>query len=567
MNNIISKIIVISLLLFATFSSFAQAQMERNSNDTITGDVVVVKAYSPAVSDVNKIQFTPKVVDTVKLEISFKYYLQTSAAKTNYNIMPIHAATVMPEPLTKLYDNCLKAGFGIYTTPLFEYCYNSNRSKKYLFNVHLKHQSSAGKLKLKDYDEKVFAGYSDNLAEINTKYFYKPHKQIHAGIKFDRNVVHNYGFNKILLPDTLPNKDDYRQRYWSTDVYVRALNAYSTRSHFNYNSGIRYNYLENLQKGNQHTFELDANMSQYHKKELIGGDLFIGAYVFDNVIDSSTADAKIIVEAEPWVKVKGKKWQVKAGLNIVNDHYNDSSFYHFYPNVQFKFNLIENYFVPYVGVSGKKEVNHYFKIIQENPFVSPNIKVKNTDHFFVGSAGLKGKVSEKLSYNFGVDYSIINDAYFFVNDTSVTYDNLFITESDDIELLTILGQIYWAKSEKLNFILKGEYYKYTMSSLEKPWHNPDYKATLSTYYNLRNKIVLHFDIFALGEQYAKSFVPNENYVKLDGIVDVNLGVEYRYNKTISAFVNFNNIAAQKYYKWNQYPTQGFNVLGGLMFSF
>lgn len=558
---------IILLLIFISFNSFGQARIERNSNDTIVGDVVVVKAYSPAVSDVNKIQFTPRVIDTVMPDISFKYYLKTSPAKTYYNVIPINAAKILPEPLTKLYDNCLKAGFGSYATPLAEYCYSSHRSKEYSINVHLKHESSTGKIKLNDtYEEKAYLGYSNNLADINSKFYFKKSNQLQLGVKYDRNVVHNYGFNTALLPDSMPDKSEYRQRYWSTNMYLRMLNTLHIKSRLNYNAGVNYNFMENLQKSNQHTIEFDATVSQYHNRELIGGDLFVGAYAFNNVVDSLVTDPKILVAVKPWVKVKGKKWDVKAGLDIVNDHYNDSSFYHFYPNVLFRFNLIENYFSPYIGVSGKSEVNHYHKLIQENPFVSPNIHIKNTNHMFVGTLGLKGKVSQKLSFDLGLDYSIIDDAYFFVNDTSEKYDNLFIAETDDVELLTLTGQVYWYKTDRLNFLLKGEYFQYTMSALDKPWHKPDYKITFSTYYNIRSKFVIHFDIFALGEQYAKDFYSNTS-VKLDGMVDVNLGVEYRYNKRISAFVNFNNIISQKYQRWNQYPTQGFNAHGGLMFSF
>ena len=563
------RIYYISLLLiFISFSSFGQSRIERTANDTIVGDVVVVKAYSPAVSDVNKIQFTPKVTDTVMPNINFKYYLRTSPAKTHYDVIPIHAAKILPEPLTRLYDNCLKAGFGSYATPLAEYCYSSHRSKEYSLNVHLKHESSTGNIKLNDdYEEKAHLGYSNNLADINSKFFFKKSNQMQLGLRYDRNVVHNYGFNTALLPDSMPNKSEYRQRYWSANMYLRFLNSLNSKSKLNYNAGVNYNFMENLQKSNQHTIELDATLSQYHNKELIGGDLFIGAYAFNNVVDSLMVDPKILIEVKPWVKVKGRKWNVKAGLDIVNDHYNDSSFYHFYPNVMFNFNLVEDYFSPYIGVQGKAEVNHYYKLIQENPFVSPNIMVKNTNHMFIGIAGLKGKLSQKLSFDFGLDYSIINDAYFFVNDTSEQYDNLFITESDDVELLTLRGQIFYDMSKKLRFLLKGEYFNYTMSVLDKPWHKPDYVITFSTYYNLRDKFVVRFDVFALGEQYAKSFYGDFAPIKLDGMLDVNLGIEYRYNKRISAFVNFNNIISQKYQRWNQYPTQGFNAHGGLMFSF
>jgi hypothetical protein len=55
--------------------------------------------------------------------------------------------------------------------------------------------------------------------------------------------------------------------------------------------------------------------------------------------------------------------------------------------------------------------------------------------------------------------------------------------------------------------------------------------------------------------------------KLGFIADVNLGVEYRYNKRISAFLQFNNLAAQRYQRWYNYQVQGFQVMGGVTFRF
>ena len=60
---------------------------------------------------------------------------------------------------------------------------------------------------------------------------------------------------------------------------------------------------------------------------------------------------------------------------------------------------------------------------------------------------------------------------------------------------------------------------------------------------------------------------NQLAKKLGFIADANLGVEYRYNKRISAFVNVNNLAAQRYKRWYNYPVQGLQVMGGVTFRF
>ena len=64
------------------------------------------------------------------------------------------------------------------------------------------------------------------------------------------------------------------------------------------------------------------------------------------------------------------------------------------------------------------------------------------------------------------------------------------------------------------------------------------------------------------------FIENNQYVKTLGfIADANLGVEYRYNERISAFVQLNNFASQKYTRWYNAPVQAFQVLGGVTFRF
>jgi hypothetical protein len=56
-------------------------------------------------------------------------------------------------------------------------------------------------------------------------------------------------------------------------------------------------------------------------------------------------------------------------------------------------------------------------------------------------------------------------------------------------------------------------------------------------------------------------------VNQNAFFDFNLGFEYRYNKSISAFLNFNNIIGQKYQVYNQFPVQGINILGGATLRF
>ena len=70
-------------------------------------------------------------------------------------------------------------------------------------------------------------------------------------------------------------------------------------------------------------------------------------------------------------------------------------------------------------------------------------------------------------------------------------------------------------------------------------------------------------VYAPGEGVTQE---NLQYVKSLGfLADANLGVEYRYNPRISAFIQANNVASQRYNRWFDYPVQSFQVLGGVTF--
>jgi hypothetical protein len=55
--------------------------------------------------------------------------------------------------------------------------------------------------------------------------------------------------------------------------------------------------------------------------------------------------------------------------------------------------------------------------------------------------------------------------------------------------------------------------------------------------------------------------------KLKGFADMNLKVEYRYNKRLGAWVAVNNALAMKYQRYAAFPTQTFVALMGASYSF
>jgi len=78
-------------------------------------------------------------------------------------------------------------------------------------------------------------------------------------------------------------------------------------------------------------------------------------------------------------------------------------------------------------------------------------------------------------------------------------------------------------------------------------------------------LYLTTDLFAWdGVEYRKT---NGDNAKLNGAFDLNAGVDFQITKNLKVWSQFNNIFNKQYQRWNQYSVYGFNILGGVIFSF
>jgi hypothetical protein len=73
------------------------------------------------------------------------------------------------------------------------------------------------------------------------------------------------------------------------------------------------------------------------------------------------------------------------------------------------------------------------------------------------------------------------------------------------------------------------------------------------------------DFFAFGG--ARYLTPDGQALKGNSGADLNAGVEFKVLKQLNLWFQMNNIFNNKYERWHQYPVYGFNVLGGVVFTF
>jgi hypothetical protein len=536
------------------------------------GDVEVLSNanYDPVIKEAVKQNDRPEITDTVKKLTKVTYSLPGKLYTTSFQTSSIEPAKMLNEPLAKLYRSLLKVGMGNYTMPYAEVFFNNLRSKEINWGFRYKHLSSSAK-----FENLGTTDFSDNEGGIYGKKFYKKHT-LSGDFNYSRNVVHYYGFSDTAFKNI--NSDTYKQRFQLFETKLKLLSHYTDSSSINHDIHLNYYNYGDLYNTFENNVFADGLISTF-----LYGQKFntLASVDYYNVQSRHDTLNNSIVKVNPYFEAgNGSKWKADIGAALAVDHLGTTT--KFYPYYRFNiyYNVYQDIIIPYAGISGGLEKNSFRNISTINPFVLSELTYKNTDNKYNFFGGLRGALSSNTSYDVKASLGHYNNMAFYLVDYNQRSENLMGNKYKVVymntDFINVNAQVKYQFREKLNISAKGNYYGYTITDTNGvyPWHKPNFDITLSANYNLASKLIFKADIFVIGQQWAlqQKTVSNgivqtttQQAVQLKGITDINLGLEYRYTKMFSVFVNFNNIGSYRYYRWDQYPTQRFNVMFGLTF--
>ena len=557
-NKHISALVIACLMLAST--AFTQV---KSSVDSTT--LIIKSDFQPFLTDAFKVKENPNIKDTNKIIPKLNYTFLNKQVPVSFKVDPIKPAKIKGEPLVKLYHGYAKVGFGTNTTPLAEIYYNAKRSKTMSYGFSGKHFSSSG-ISSNDY-----SGFSDNELNLFGKHFSRQFS-IYEKIGYTRNVNHYYGF-----PDqdsiTIADADDVKQQLDKLNVAFSLSRNFTDSSQFDYNFDIAFHNIKDLFEVSENHLEIDGNLSKYHKNELYEIGIEMN---YNKLINPLDQDRNLVLGLNPHISTNADKWQFQVGIGLYLNSYPDTKF-HFYPKAEFKYNVVEHIIIPYVGIKGGLISNNLNNFYQENPFINTQtLTTQNSNQKYDIYGGIRGSLSSKITFNTSFSQQKIEGMPLYEKDLSTLIANKFVLTYDTVSFSKITGELAYQKLEKFKILLGGNYYKYSPKNEIKAWHKPEFNISLSGIYDLSDKIIVRADLYHFSKQYAKTYntiVANnittitEEAKELDNVFDINLSFEYRYTKKLSAFIQFNNIAASPYKRWDDYPTQKFGVIGGLTYSF
>lgn len=584
----IRETFIITLLImsatFGTLNVLAQKDTTR-----IKQEVEVVKAYQPVISEVDKINDIPKIKTEQPEAPVFDYSIFSKPVFSTFDVEPVAAAKMVGEPKPEMEMGLLKLGLGNYLTPYGELFFNSQPDKNSNFGMHFKHLSSWSEIGLLNGDI-VKAPQSENVAEIFGKKFWRK-STLSGSLAFDRTSFNYYGYTGGLLSDELkdemiPNFQD--KQYFSKGTAKVGLKGENiSPMAFNYDFGLNYHYFKSKTGQTENQTVLSGDMSKKYGKTfgLLNTSLtyYLADGVMNNFSKSIGPKQQIIIGFNPSVMRKSSNAKLIAGLNstIVFDDDADASLL-IWPKVKAEWSPVPQILTLFAGVDGHLQHNTYSNIAAENPYVDPFHDVLNTNFQYIVSGGLKGKISSKTNYVAEASYSKVRDQHFYmlygrdVKNLSAfglrSLNNTFDWVYDDLKVLKLSAEVMHSVSENFSLRLLGNYYSYELETIEKAWQMPDFDVTFSGIYKPTDQLKFTADIFVVGKRTALvseplfSSAPSLT-VEMDPIIDLNMGGEYQFNKSLNFFVKLNNFGFQKYEQWLGYTNKSFNWMAGLSFSF
>lgn len=532
-----------------------------------------------------RISENPSIIDTVIATSIIDYPTLILQHTTSFQVDTINAASIKTEPkLTQFYQSYLKLGIGTELMPLGEYYFNSKRSRKYVYGAHVNHLSSFGNFD--NYAPAQFDRTGINLTgAINEKKY-----TVNGSLFYNNQGFNYYGWQ---IPTDSVDRKTIAQRYQDVGGSVNYSSHGKDSATLNYTVGLNYsnfstkkpledsisdwrtkeNYIAILGTG---TYKLgkeiySADLSLRHNSYRFGKENDTIQAIGNGIVNDNT-----LINFSPSIAsfLKNNRFKVKVGLDFALEILNGTKV-HVYPAIEAKYPLFNDIIIPYAGLRGGIKQQTFKSLSRLNEFMLPNIDLLNEKTPIDFYLGFKGTLTKQLSFNASASFAKIHNKALFVSDTLYSVGNKFNVIYDTLTLSTFEGSLSYQQNEKLKIDGIGRIYSYQLNNEIYAWNLPTWQVILRGSYNLYDKFLINLDLNFEGGRNAKVYQKdaetlmenNQLAQPLQFITDINLGIEYRYTKRISAFIQFNNIASQRYFRWYKTPVQIFQVMGGITARF
>jgi hypothetical protein len=541
------------LVIFISADAIAQEQWENEGElDAVEIEIINQRQITLPKANRNFEKIPPKPSEPIKPPVQYDFRpFSFQASQINPAIRPLKLKQTEG---SKVYGGYLSAGYGNYASPYLEGFINSRRDKNKLVGAHgLFSSSDKGPVD----DQNSGSGLS--LVSIYGQTF-NEYVTLSGDVGFENRTTHFYGYPE----GTSIEAKDIKQSYSLFKLKGELANA--AKNDFSFKLGAGFNYLTD--KFDARETEVDFDFGSSYK---IGEDSGLGISAGYYLINRKDA----LVEAKPrslffvnpryeFMLVDDLKFSAGIVAAIENDSLDERNV-HAYPDVRASYPVTPSIELV-ASLTGGIEKVSLQTLSNENIWIASNVPIFHTNKLYDLQAALHTKIGNKVSVNGGFSFAALKNWYFFINDPTDESKFLPVYDEGTTTRTNFFASLGFARAENVNILLRGDLYAYSTDEIQEAWHRPTYKVTADASFNIVKKILFDVNVIAQGGMRAVD-PSTAGIVELDAAFDLNVRTEYMLSETFSIFAQLNNITANQYPLFLNYPVRGFQGLGGITWSF
>lgn len=541
-----------ALIIFfvATITGLHAQKRTNQTFDSTRKTVVITSAYKPSVRPASKINFSAATpaVDTTRPRLQYNVPAQNLFFTYQpASLKPL--ALSIDTGINWQNENFIKVGVGNFSTPFLQAGISLGDGTGSMFNIHTKHISQKGKLPFQQYSH-------SNADLIGT--FNQPgsNTEFRAKVGFDKFTTYQYGYR----PDSLKfTKDQLRNSFTTFNIGSgfrnKTVNAYG----ISYNPSVDVNFFQDNNKGKETTVLVNAPLSKTFGK-VFGFNLgFVADVTTLKRFDGSKTKNNLYY-ITPEILFKSPNFNFTGGFIPSWDNQK----FNLLPNFNILVKMKDERFVLQGGWKGYYQKNTYQSLATFNPWINQPGNLLNT-RIKEQYAGFKGSAGSHLTYNAKVAYLNYSNAALLAND-NIDGKSFVTIYEPEMKALRLHGEVGYTVQEKFSLLAGATISQYTgLQNNSKAWGLLPLEVTGSLRWQVLKDLQFKTDLFAWdGARYRNKAGSDQ---KSKAAFDLNTGVEFTVMPKLNLWVQFNNVFNNRYQRWNQYEVLGFNVLGGIVYSF
>lgn len=536
-------------------------QVNGPDNTSLSEEIIVTTAYKPVLADAVKIRRNPNLEDKTPYKAPLTYKPLDKRLERNTDIKQMEAMKMPAIRDSDLYNNLVKGGVGSMKTILGEVYINNGRDGALQTGAYLKHFSQAGSTYAKQNESRdEVAIFGKSVGETNS---------LRGTIYYKRRGTNFYGYDVFNPPATpiVPAQQAFNTIGAEGEL---TKNFKDVEQDFTYALKLNGYLYSDKFKARESNVVLSGFINQTVKQFYAGLN---GSVDLSTQKDSAYSLNNSLVRANPYLKFQGESYKIDAGVNIVSE-FGFSSRLLVFPAARLEVQVIPKYVRLFAEAKGDINRSSLKDFSEANPFIGPNIAIKNSVDQLDLAAGLKGTLAPGLGFKATVYRNDVKNMPLFVSNFNFAkgYNKFMVIYDGGRATVTgFNGELDLRASPDLNIFGRVEFKDYKMATEAQPWNLPKFKLSAGTNIDITDKVRLTATLMFRGDMKDITADPaapgTTKVVSLKSFADINAGAEYKVTNRLGVFAQVNNLLNATYSNWLYYPNYGFNIFGGVSYGF